>query len=104
MRSGVRSYTLLGGMKHEQQRRRQYISKKLSSCLLTSHLLALHAARDDASGAIAIAILYISWIGHMDFLRFVAYQLDGATSSVIDLTTKAAFTHKWVDGLNLIPA
>lgn len=104
MRSRVRSYTLLGGMKHEHQRRRQDISKKLSSCLLASQLLALHAARDDASSAIAIAILYISWIGHMDFLRLVAYQLDGATSSIIDLTAIAAFSQKWVNGLNLIPA
>lgn len=65
-----------GGARSEKQSRRRKEPKKLVS-RLTSHLLALDAAGDDAGSVVPVAILHVRCVRHVDLLRRVASQLDG---------------------------
>ena len=67
------------GLKNKKENCRRMMSKALRSRLMTSHLLALNTAGYDSSGAVAITILHITLIGHMNFLGSVADQFNGAT-------------------------
>lgn len=80
------------------------IVAKAASPLETTQLLALNAAGDDAGSAIAIGVLLVLVVSHVDLLRGVSDELNRIASFVGDIATIAALAQQGVDCLDLIPA
>lgn len=96
--------TVSGGIKNEKHNRRLMMSQTLLTRLVTSHLLALNTTGDNSIRVIAITVLHVSWVTHVDLLRCITNQLDGVAYGVRYLAAKTAFAQQRVNCLDLIPA
>lgn len=90
-------------MKNEKHNRRRMMSQTFLARLVTSHLLALNTTGDDSISVVAITILHVGWVTHVNLLRSVANQFDGVAHGIRYLATETAFSQQGINSLDLIP-